>query len=106
MAPTQVIKHEIVSKIEAEAFYDGYHLALGFACGPCKAAFCPEIECNALTTGQSCRHRLRARSSMEAVGMDAYTMAAKVGWDIYPIGASVQPSEVPHGTRLGLILIY
>jgi len=23
--------HEIVSKVEAEAFYDGYHLALGFA---------------------------------------------------------------------------
>jgi hypothetical protein len=33
-------------------------------------------------------------------------MAAKVGWDVYPIGGSISPSEVPHGTKLGLVLIY
>ena len=98
--------HEIVSKIEAEAFFDGYHLALGFAGGSCKRTFCPNTECTALIPGQSCRHSLRARSSMEGVGMDAFTMAAKVGWAIYPIGASISPSEVPYGTRLGLVLIY
>jgi predicted metal-binding protein len=97
---------EIVSKIEAEAFFDGYHLALGFAGGSCKRVFCPDTECAALLPGQPCRHPLRARSAMEAVGMDAFTMAAKVGWDIYPIGASTSPAEVPHGTRLGLVLIY
>ncbi len=98
--------HEIVSRIEAEAFFDGYHLALGFAGGSCKSVFCPDSECSALIPGQSCRHPLRARSSMEAVGMDALTMATKVGWDVYPIGAAISPSEVPHGTKLGLILIY
>ena len=102
----QIKNHEIVSKIEAEAFFDGYHLAVGFAGGPCKRAFCPNDECSALVPGQPCRHPLRARTAMEGVGMDAFTMAAKVGWDIYPIGASISPSEVPHGTRLGLVLIY
>ena len=97
---------EIVSKIEAEAFFDGYHLALAFAGGPCKGIFCPDTECSALIPGQPCRYPLRARSAMEAVGMDAFTMAVKVGWDIYPIGASLLPSEVPYGTRLGLVLIY
>jgi len=104
--PSQIKNHEIVAKIETEAFYDGYHLALGFADGPCKNAFCPNTECSALVTGQSCKHFPMARASMEAVGMDAYTMAAKVGWDIYPIGRSLPPSEVPHGTKLGLVLIY
>ncbi len=43
---------------------------------------------------------------MEAVGMDAFMMATKVGWDVYPIGVSISPTEIPHGTMLGLVLIY
>lgn len=96
---------EIVAKIESEAFYDGYELALGFAGGPCKPVFCPDVECSALTPGQPCRHALKARASMDGVGMNVYRMATKVGWDIYPIGRSTTPSDVPHGTRLGLVLI-
>jgi len=102
---SSVVTHEIVSRIEGEAFFDGYHLALGFAVGSCKG-FCPDLECSALLPGQGCRHPLRARASMEAVGMDAFTMAAKVGWDIYPIGPSISPADVPHGSKLGLVLIY
>lgn len=98
--------YEMISKIEAEAFYDGYHLALGFANGSCKPIFCPNNECSALLPGQACRHPLRARFSMEGVGMDAYTMAARVGWDVYPVGETITASEVPHGVRLGLVLIY
>ena len=98
--------HEMISRIEAEAFYDGYHLALGLADGPCKPLFCPNNECSALVPGQGCRHALRARSSMEGVGMDAYSMAARAGWDIYPIGGATSPSDVPHGTILGLVLVY
>jgi predicted metal-binding protein len=87
----------IVTKIESEAFYDAYHLAMGFAGGPCKHLFCLKKECSALVPGQPCRHALRARGCMEGVGMDVFTMAAKVGWDVYPIGASVDPAEVPCG---------
>jgi predicted metal-binding protein len=103
--PSQIKNHEIVSKLEAEAFYDGYHLALGFAGGSCKSAFCHDVECSALK-GEGCRHPLRARSAMEAVGLNAYVMAAKVGWDIYPVGRSSQTADVPHGIKLGLVLIY
>jgi len=97
---------EIVAKIEAQAFYDGYHLALGFASGSCKNLFCPDIDCRAIVPGQGCPHRLKARSPMEAVGMDVYTMAAKVCWDIYPIGDATLPSAVPYGLRLGIVFIY
>jgi len=104
--PSGLKIYEIVSKIEAAAFYDGYYLALGFGAGPCKPHFCPDVECSALNLGQRCRHALRARASMEAMGMDVYAMATKVGWDIYPIGAGVEPSAVPHGHRLGIVFIY
>ena len=103
---SRIINYEVVSKIEAEAFYDGYHLALGFAGGACLDVLCPGSECSALVPGQGCRHRLKARGSMEGVGIDAFTMAAKVGWDVYPLGAGISPSEVPHGSNLGLVLIY
>ena len=96
---------EIIAKIEAEAFYDGYHFALAFGSGSCKTLLCPDKECRALVPGQGCLYPLKARSSMEGVGIDCYTMAAKVGWDIYPIGRATLPSEVPHGLRLALVLI-
>jgi predicted metal-binding protein len=105
VAPWLRKMHKIVSKIEAEAYYDGYKLSLGFAGGPCKAAFCPGAECSALIPGQTCRHPLRARAAMEAVGIDVMDLAAKVGLDVYPIGASVAAPDVPHGMRFGIVFI-
>jgi predicted metal-binding protein len=98
--------HEIVSRVESHAFYDGYYLAMGFAGGPCKRAFCHNVECCALISGKGCRHSLMARPAMEAVGINCFKMATKEGWDIYPIGKETSPDDVPYGTRLGLILIY
>jgi len=97
--------YEIISKIEAESHYDGYYLSLAFSAGPCKSAFCPEIECSALVLGQPCRHNLRARGSMSGAGMDGYAMAAKVGWDVYPIGKSTDPSSAPFGIKLAIVFI-
>ena len=96
--------YDIVSAIESAAFYDGYHLALGFATG-CKSTWCPDEACSAIQPGGTCRHPLKARAGMDAMGMDAYTMATQVGWTIYPLGKNANPDAVPHGTRLGLILI-
>jgi predicted metal-binding protein len=97
---------EIVAKVESAAYYDGYYLALGFASGSCKGVFCPNEECTALVAGQRCRYPLKSRSSVEGVGIDAFIMAARLGWDIYPLGDSSSPDNIPHGTKLGLVLIY
>jgi predicted metal-binding protein len=97
---------EIVSRVESRAFYDGYYFAMGFGGGNCKLTFCHDAECNAMTPGKGCRHGLKARPSMEAVGMNAFKMAADVGWDIYPIGRSTHPDDAPCGSRLGLVLIF
>jgi len=96
---------EVVAKIESRAFYDGHHLALAFGAGTCKILYCMKQECSALTPGQPCRYPMLARSSMEAVGLDAFRMAARAGWDVYPLGKTSQPSDAPHGVRLGLVLI-
>lgn len=96
---------EITSKIEAEAFYDGHHLALAFGNGSCKHVFCSNVDCRALVPGQGCPHRLRARSAMEAVGMDVYKIATKAGWDIYPIGYNTLPEEIPNGLRVAIVFI-
>jgi predicted metal-binding protein len=106
---TQVIYerkiNEIVSKIEAAAFYDGYYYAIGFAGGPCKLQFCPDIACSALEgAGHACRAAIKAHSSLEGIGADAYRMATRVGWVIYPCGA--QSEGVPCARGLGMILIY
>jgi len=97
---------EMVLRIQAEAFYDGYYLAQGFGNGSCKAFLCQDADCTALIPGQGCRFPYQSVPSLEALGMDAYLMAVKVGWDGYPIGKSTSPSDVPHGVALGLILIY
>ncbi len=98
--------HQIVTKLESAAFYDGYHLALGFACGSCKSVFCPGQPCSALVTGNACRHSGKARGSMECAGMDVFTMASSVGWDVYPIGGSTSPADVPCASSFGLVLIH
>lgn len=99
------LRFEITSRVECEAFYNGYYFAVGFGGGSCKSFFCQGKDC-AVLKNKSCRAILRARSSMEAVGMDVYRMATKVGWDIYPIGKGISPKDVPFGRALGLILIH
>ncbi len=101
---TNKIRYDILAKIESMAFYDGYYLTMGFGGGPCKATFCPNEDCRALKPGQGCKFPLYARASMEAVGMDVYLMATKVGWDIYPIGRSA--SQAPYGSQLGIVFVY
>jgi predicted metal-binding protein len=78
--PALLKTHQLVTNIESRAFYDGYHLAVGFAGGSCKSIFCPGQPCSALVTGSPCRHPAKARGSMECAGMDVFTMATRVGW--------------------------
>ena len=104
-APYRKKLAEIIAKIESQAFYDGYYLAVAFGNGACKALFCRDTECVALIPGKACPHRLKARSPMEAVGMDVFAMASRAGWDVYPIGSATDPSELPSGLRAAVVFI-
>jgi predicted metal-binding protein len=103
-AKTTVIK--ICSEIESRAFYEGYPFALALGQGPCKSYWCADQSCTALLDGGTCRFALKARSSVEALGMDAFSMAAKRGWEVYPCGARVELEKLPHVLLIGLILVF
>jgi len=96
---------EIVSKIGILAFADGYYLAMGFTGGSCRDNLCNGMLCQVLDSGR-CRFPLKARPSMEAVGIDAYGLATKVGWEIYPIYNGVDPNLVPCASSIGIVFIY
>ncbi len=96
---------KIVTDIEAMAFYDGHYLAFGLGAGSCRHTYCGlEPNCAALQ-GEKCRFSLRSRPSMEAVGLDVYKMAARAGWEMYPIGSNAKPEEIPFGLLAGIVVI-
>jgi predicted metal-binding protein len=67
--------------LESESFYMGYHLAVGFATGNCRAIFCAEeSSCWASVKGRKCVQPYKGRPSMEAAGMDSVAMARAKKW--------------------------
>lgn len=97
---------EITGTIEGMAFRDGYYLALGFGGGSCKVTLCRGLVCKVLDAG-TCRHFLRARPSMEGVGIDAIGLALKVGWDVYPVCyVEADPTAVAKAVSLGIVFIH
>jgi predicted metal-binding protein len=98
--------HEIAGAIEALAFNDGHYLAAGFAAGGCKTALCSGQVCQFLDSGR-CRFPLKARPSMEGVGIDVFDLVTKVGWDVYPIAVrEVDPESVGCAISVGVVFIY
>lgn len=96
---------EIVGKLESAAFYDGHYLAVGFSAGSCFSSLCdPKLGCT-LLEGEKCRFPLKARPSMEAVGMDVYSLIASSGWEIYPYGSDANPEDIPVANLTGLVLV-
>jgi predicted metal-binding protein len=73
--------YEIATVLESESFYMGYHLAVGFATGNCRAIFCAqESSCWAAVKGRKCVQPYKGRPSMEAAGMDSVAMARAKKW--------------------------
>lgn len=96
---------QIVALLEKKARQFGFS-PTGFAAGTCRDVLCHfQPYCQALMTSRGCRHPDLSRPSMESCGMNAYTMAARAGWDVYPIGGTCRPHLVPHGSLMGLVLI-
>lgn len=94
----------IANAVVSGAFYDGHYFSVGFGAGGCKIAFCREVDCLAIK-GEECRFSLRARPSMEAVGMDVFKMAVGLGWDVYPVGGGAESENVTMGMMMGLVLV-
>lgn len=95
---------EIVGRIETLALGAGYYLSMGFGQGNCKIALCNQDMCLVLNGGK-CPYPLKARPSMEGVGIDVYGLVRRVGWDIYPIYRSVDPDEVKKALSVGIVFI-
>ncbi|MEM2921715.1 MAG: DUF2284 domain-containing protein [Candidatus Bathyarchaeia archaeon] len=66
--------HEVIAKLEREAFLSGYYSAFGLGSGPCPLC----NECNL----KECVHPEIARPSMEACGIDVYATARGAGFTI------------------------
>lgn len=96
--------YKLIAEVEGAAFHDGHYFATGFASGSCKSALCTDRDC-AVLAGQKCRHDQKARPAMEAVGIDCFLLAARLGWDIYPIGGATKAEQIPAAHLMSLILI-
>lgn len=96
----------IVADIRKTAEELGFSPTLGFAAGNCRDVLCHEEPvCRMFTLEQTCRNEGISNPSMESCGMDAFTMAARVGWDVYPIGGTCEPDSVARGSLMGLVLV-
>jgi len=67
--------HSVVSEIEREAFRRNYYLSLGLGAEHCAL-------CRRCNVKSSCKHPLRARPSMEAVGIDVHKTIRNVGFTL------------------------
>ena len=96
---------DIAAEIETLASADGYRFAMGLGAGGCRDTLCNGGLCQMLDSGR-CRFILRARPSMEGVGIDVFGLVAKIGWKIYPIYDSVDPKLVPCASSVGIVFIH
>lgn len=97
---------DIVTRVEDEAFRDGFYLALGLGGGSCKDHLCNGQVCQFLDSGR-CRFPLQARPSMEALGIDVFGLVTRVGWSIYPVASQEpNPDAIPCGMSVGLVFIH
>jgi predicted metal-binding protein len=97
---------EIVGRLEVYAQTEGYDLAMGFASGTCRVNLCNGAPCAFMEKGE-CRFSMRARPSMEGVGIDVFDLCHKVGWDVYMI-RNIEPdlSIIPSAVSVGIVFIY
>ena len=100
-----ILVSTITKLLQKRAMEMGLNSTRGFAAGDCRDIFCHlQPICQKLITKRGCRNHDFSSPSMESCGMDVFTMAARVGWDVYPIGGTCDPDSVPHGSLMGLVL--
>jgi predicted metal-binding protein len=104
--------HNTVYELEQHAFYAGYYKALAFGAYPCY--FCEDCVAEQtkgvvdLSFKRDCRHAERARTSMEAVGIDVFDTVRKLGLpiDVIPCKKNEYGKFMhPHFDSYGLLLV-
>jgi predicted metal-binding protein len=95
--------HEIMFKLEREAFLSGLYKAFAYAAGPCRLCrncVAEEIESPNEHSRKECKFPEKARPSMEAVGIDVFQTVSRAG---YPIGVVRQIGDC--FTLFGMLLL-
>jgi predicted metal-binding protein len=101
-----ILVFTIVKLLQKKAADSGFGPTHGFAAGNCRDPFCHlQPTCRNLMTDKGCRHPELSSFSMESCGMDVYRMAARAGWDQFPIGGTCEPDSIPRGSLMGLVLV-
>jgi len=101
-----ILVFTIVKLLQKKAAEAGFGRTHGFAAGNCRDPFCHlQPTCQNLMTDKGCRHPELSSFSMESCGMDVYRMAARAGWDQFPIGGTCEPDSIPRGSLMGLVLV-
>ena len=96
---------DIAAKLESLAFNRGYYLAMGLGAGSCLHSLCADEPCGLLETGV-CRHQDRARPSMEALGIDVFAIARRVGWPLVTVNYSGVDSRDDAGPwAIGIVFV-
>lgn len=67
--------YEIIGRLEALCLEKGHYFAAGLVAGSCDLC----EQCVGISSGLSCRYPLKARPSMEALGIDVFATAQKAG---------------------------
>ena len=96
---------QITSRLEQRAAERGWTHTGGLGAGSCKSLFCPEKPCAALENTGTCCFPDLARPSMEAVGINVFTLARIVGWPIHQILRTTDPHTIPAAMIAGMVLL-
>ena len=96
---------DITGGLESYIQSKGYYLALGLSGGSCRLQLCRGAKCGVLENG-TCRFPLQSRPSLEAVSIDVFQLAGKVGWDTHMI-RRIEPNRdnIPCGVSIGMVLV-
>jgi len=94
----------MVTAMERLAMKRGFKDAAALGAGSCKPVFCPERDC-AVLEGKPCPYPHLARPSLEALGINVFDLAKKVGWQMYKILRETDPNTVPSASLVGMVLL-
>ncbi len=101
-----MLVYTLVHMIRKKAMEIGFCRTEGFSASNCKDILCfSKKTCRKLNGSGECRNPEMSVPSMESAGIDAFRLAAKTGWQVFPIGAQCEPESVKRGMLMGLVLV-